>query len=402
MSLDLLEAFGTDEHNVWTVPDRSQEPPAPGADDDFGDFEDPVRNLGADIENSRSIPAFDILQNPDARVSSQTALSNIHGMDEQSLGQDSYQHSHTSQTIEDNQWGGFERNSILFDADAERPETVAGELLVKVTSNSDVDFDGDEDWKPISMTDQPLTPDAPQSNPTDKFASSKPRPPRAPVTESYGPPPCNLPPPATFLAYITTMFDTLPLKFKQLTSSASLPCIGNDDAGEKRVEVLQKHVSSLRASGRVIAGRKLRWKRDTILSQSMKIGPAGSTGMKVSNLDKNETLREDREVAEALHVWKRYVGLLRSLVAKGNTQNPGLSLSLPEIAQTMLVRKAKADEGALTATKSCIVCGLNRDERIARLDVNVEDSFGEWWIEHWGHVDCVTFWNECKDNLPHS
>jgi len=35
---------------------------------------------------------------------------------------------------------------------------------------------------------------------------------------------------------------------------------------------------------------------------------------------------------------------------------------------------------------------LKRDERVARVEFGVEDSFGEWWVEHWGHRTCRNFW----------
>jgi len=38
------------------------------------------------------------------------------------------------------------------------------------------------------------------------------------------------------------------------------------------------------------------------------------------------------------------------------------------------------------------VCALKRNERVVKVDFEVEDVFGEWWTEHWGHKACVAFW----------
>ena len=77
----------------------------------------------------------------------------------------------------------------------------------------------------------------------------------------------------------------------------------------------------------------------------------------------------------------------------------GYGLSIPELAEKMPIRVVKFSEGGIIAAKSCFLCGLKRDERIDKVDMHIEDSFGEWWIDHWGHVDCVIFWDEQKDHL---
>lgn len=68
-----------------------------------------------------------------------------------------------------------------------------------------------------------------------------------------------------------------------------------------------------------------------------------------------------------------------------------MKLVLPELSETMPLRTAKPGEGGISAPKCCFLCGLKRDERVARLDVNTEDSFGEWWVDHWGHVTASDF-----------
>ena len=93
------------------------------------------------------------------------------------------------------------------------------------------------------------------------------------------------------------------------------------------------------------------------------------------------------------------MGGLRASVTSANAHSSGEKLILPEIADSLPVRVAKGAEGALTAPKPCLLCGLKREERVEKVDVNVEDSFGEWWTGHWGHHDCQRFWEEHEGSL---
>lgn len=222
---------------------------------------------------------------------------------------------------------------------------------------------------------------------------------RAPV---QGPSPSNIPPPSILLLLISSVFQSLSNDFKNCNLQAS-PILQTFGPGEhKFITNLRRNLAIIRASARIIAGRKLRWSRDAHLSQSMKIGPAQggrAGGMKLTVLDRAETRREDREVEEAIRTWKQQVGSLRALLIAIRTQESDLTLAIPELAEKMPIRLAKLSEGGITAAKSCFLCGLKRDERVEKVDMQVEDSFGEWWIDHWGHLDCVVFWEEQKDHL---
>jgi hypothetical protein len=66
------------------------------------------------------------------------------------------------------------------------------------------------------------------------------------------------------------------------------------------------------------------------------------------------------------------------------------------VLENTRVTTAMASQGAIKAPHACALCGLKRDERIPKIDENVEDSFGEWWTEHWGHTECRQFW---EDNM---
>ncbi|KAL8746555.1 MAG: hypothetical protein Q9190_001439 [Brigantiaea leucoxantha] len=218
------------------------------------------------------------------------------------------------------------------------------------------------------------------------------------------PPPSNVPPPSILLSLLSSIFHSLPTEIKRLVLSidttvvTSLQTLSNHG----RLEQLSTCLCVIRAAARIIAGRKVRWKRDVHLAQNMRIGPANSGkagGMKLTGVDKSESRREDQEMAEVIRVWRQQVGGLKASIAKLNSQQSETEFALPIIREIMIVRIANAGEGAVTAPKSCFLCGLRRDERVIDLDVNVEDNFGEWWVDYWGHVDCKTFWEEYKDSL---
>ena len=219
---------------------------------------------------------------------------------------------------------------------------------------------------------------------------------KAAKASSLGPPPSNIPPPSILLPVIAKIFGSL---------AANLKTISSKQPSDQPSTLSQLHalLSTTRAAARILAGRKLRWKRDNLLSQSMKIGPAHSGkagGMKLAGVDKAESRREDQEAAEALQVWKQQAGPLRSTVVALNGQWPEQErFRIAEIADGVPIRQGRPGEGVVTAPKCCFLCGVKRDERVARVDVDVEDSFGEWWVEHWGHVDCVAFWEDYKDSL---
>lgn len=208
------------------------------------------------------------------------------------------------------------------------------------------------------------------------------------------PPPINVPPPSIILSVFSELFGLgeplfkavagqSPEKKKQILSST------------KSVEFLQGYLLLASTAAKVIAGRKQRWLRDKILAKSMSISAAGSKGMKLTGVDKTQSAREDREAADVISSWRLYVGKLRSAIAVVNA-NTTSSLKVPELADAMSVQTVKM---VPTAPKPCVICGLKRDERVAKVDVGVEDSFGEWWVDHWGHRSCKNFWIKHEKSL---
>jgi hypothetical protein len=216
-------------------------------------------------------------------------------------------------------------------------------------------------------------------------------------------PPTNIPPPSVILSLFPTLFD-LPQStlFKAVAKqpfSLKNRIISEPTTGD----FLRAYLLIATVAARIIAGRKLRWKRDTLLSQAMKIGPSaagGKGGMKLAGVDKAEITREDREATDVVRIWKEHLGRLRSAIAVANSSIPddSVHLAIPDISENMYV---KTQDGGITASKQCLICGLKREERINKVDVQVEDSFGEWWVEHWGHRTCRNFWLEHESKLKH-
>lgn len=216
-------------------------------------------------------------------------------------------------------------------------------------------------------------------------------------------PPTNIPPPSVILALFPTLFDLPQSTLFKAVASQPFSLKNRIISDPSTIDFLRAYLLIATVAAHIIVGRKLRWKRDTLLSQAMKIGPAaagGKGGMKLAGVDKAEITREDREAADVVRVWKEQLGRLRSAVAVANSSMHDTSahLAIPDISESMYV---KTQEGGLTAPKPCIICGLKREERTNKVDVQVEDGFGEWWVEHWGHRACRNFWLQHESKLKH-
>ncbi|KAG5962147.1 hypothetical protein E4U58_003999 [Claviceps cyperi] len=213
-------------------------------------------------------------------------------------------------------------------------------------------------------------------------------------TDDNSPPPTNVPPPAILLSSFSELFSGGDVLFKALsgqTANTKQQILSSS----KIVTFLQGYILIATTAARIIAGRKHRWHRDKILAKSMSISAAGSKGMKLAGLDKTQSAREDSEAADVVIAWKKYVGRLRSVVAAANSAGKA-SLKVPELTESLQIQTAKM---VPTAAKSCVICGLKREERVVRVDFDVEDSFGEWWVEYWGHRACKNFWVQHEEKL---
>ncbi|MCJ1359438.1 MAG: hypothetical protein MMC33_009440 [Icmadophila ericetorum] len=202
--------------------------------------------------------------------------------------------------------------------------------------------------------------------------------------------PSNVPPPLILISYLSSILQTLPGQLRELGERSA----GNSISPEDVQKAVQNHVAITRVAAHIIAGRKLRWKRDIRLSQNMRIGPAqggNKGGMKLMGVDKAESLREDREVAEFLLIWGQNAGRIRSVLAIVMGQVAGHSPTLPDITDKLPILGSKTD-GSMLDGKYCVLCGLKRNERVNKVDMEVWDNFEEWWIELWGHTECRAFW----------
>ncbi|KAI3343493.1 hypothetical protein F4824DRAFT_10192 [Ustulina deusta] len=244
-------------------------------------------------------------------------------------------------------------------------------------SNADAANNGDLswDWDPVDVKTETAT-----------------------ETEDGTLPPINIPPPSVLLSAFPQLFD-------QANEYLYKPVSGQPQSIKDRVlsdpkvyDFLRGYLILAVVAARIIAGRKIRWHRDKFLSQSMSISAAGSKGMKLAGVDKTQTTREDREAADVVSNWKSQVGRLRSAVVSANStkKSGGAQLKIPEISDTMQVQTAR---DVPTAPNACVICGLKRNERLSKVDHEVEDSFGEWWVEHWGHVACKRFWLQHENTL---
>ncbi|USW46994.1 hypothetical protein Slin15195_G003130 [Septoria linicola] len=224
--------------------------------------------------------------------------------------------------------------------------------------------------------------------------------------QAGNPPPTNVPPPVILLSAFSSIFssaqDALLIPLSKLDLSQRSHLLSHPATHQ----FLSSYLKSAIVLAHIIAGRKLRWKRDQILAQSMRIGPSaagGKGGMKLTSIDKSEIGKEDREVLDTVQRWKAQVGKLRSAVtAASGTPQAGKEKmpNVPDIAETMPVRTLKATEGGFVAPHACALCGLKREERVVKVDVDVNDSFGEWWVDGSSmHIFCQEWWIENKGKL---
>ncbi|EOO04115.1 putative serine threonine-protein kinase ppk6 protein [Phaeoacremonium minimum UCRPA7] len=215
------------------------------------------------------------------------------------------------------------------------------------------------------------------------------------------PPPTNIPPPSILLSIFPSLLSQASTSLFKPTASQPASVRTRVLASPEAASFLQAYLLLATVAARVLAGRKLRWHRDKFLAQGMSISAAGGKGgMKLAGVDKAQSAREDREAADVVALWRESAGRLRSAVAAVNAGRKDKGgeppLHMPELGEHLAVQTAKT---VPTAPKPCVVCGLRRDERVKGVDFEVEDSFGEWWVEHWGHRACRNFWLEHEAQL---
>ena len=247
------------------------------------------------------------------------------------------------------------------------------------------------DWDAVEPS-QPT-----RESPAPKAASRK-----SSAPESIGPPPTNVPPPSILLSIFTELLEEAETKLYKPTANQPAAVKMRIYADPGTLAFLRGYIVLATVAARILVGRRLRWNRDKFLAQGMSISAAGSKGgMKLAGIDKAQSARENREAADVVGLWRDYVGKLKTAVAQANIgmQKQPVKmepLKVPEINDHMAVTTAKM---VPTAPKACVICGLKREERVKGVDTEVEDSFGEWWVDHWGHRTCRNFWLGNEEKL---
>ena len=197
-------------------------------------------------------------------------------------------------------------------------------------------------------------------------------------------PPTNVPPPGVLLSLFPPLFADAQEKLFKPMAAQTLPMRNKLIAEPATINYLQGYLVLANVGAHIIAGRKLRWKRDQHLSQGMRIGPASSratSGMKLTGIDRGENMKEEREASDVVRVWKEQVGRLRHVVSGTNQIKAGTLGLVPDLQETMPVKTLKQSEGGIPARQPCMMCGLKREERVTATDMATDDSFGEWWID---------------------
>jgi hypothetical protein len=391
---------------------------APQVDDDFGDFED----ANAAGENHSASAAANHSKQESTRlpISSNISLHDLLGLDRENTNitgpkatsnpmstsintlVTSNAEMAASSTSAEDDWGDFSAPAAYDAAPSARDTSTATQKLSTQRSkieqdSTEDDWDAFEDGETESSTYAQV-----EGPPSDLAAAAVPqlRPPsmssparqRTDTRAAEAIRPSNIPPPAILLQLLPGVFDKL-----RQTVTAQVRQHPSLARNSLQRDIALAIIKAFNVAARIIAGRTLRWKRDAILSQSMRIGPAASTGggrgMKLAAIDKSESLKEEKEAAEVVSAWERSAHLFNSTVSKAGIQRPLMALYLS-------VRpRLTSGVDVLKASHACALCGINRDERVPQVEANVEDLFGEYWTEYWGHRDCKNFWTTYKDRL---
>ncbi|CAI7675179.1 unnamed protein product [Penicillium pancosmium] len=408
-----LPAFNLPRQNNSDVLfDATEEIPANDTEDDWGDFEGPDASTARSYQSQYSTPAVQEtkVSKPPPKVQQVTSTS----IESKPSVETVYHLPDSNPTWEDDSfgdWGEFTdasptKQSAPAPAPASKPTSASlpkanpkpkSPLKKKPTTTRPApqqpewDDEAFDDWG--DFNDGPLSTPAPASEPAITRQKSTPTsPPPESFTSGNTAPsstvrPTNIPPPSVLLELLVELMNNLQ-KEAATTSNKTT----RQPATTAQSTTASKIHTTTSTAARIIAGRHLRWKRDTILSQSMRIGPARagkSSGMKLNAVNKHEDVKEEQDAVDVLALWRERAALFNAVV-----QSAGLR-PIPTVAgpAALKVITAKLGQGALKAAHACALCALKRDERVLRVDdEDVQDSFGEWWTDHWGHTGCRLFW----------
>jgi hypothetical protein len=261
--------------------------------------------------------------------------------------------------------------------------------LTPEPTNEDDAWDTFDDWEASIPTKIPANSSSKRSSkPTIAVnRTTVPTPILSPTTDDPQPgelAPTNVPPPGVLLSLFPSLFADAQEKLFKPMAVQTLPMRNKLMAEPATINYLRGYLILANVAAHIIAGRKLRWKRDQHLSQGMRIGPASSratSGMKLTGIDKGENMKEEREASDVVRVWKDQVGRLRHIVSGTNQIKAGTLGMVPDLQETMPIKTLKQSEGGMPARQPCMMCGLKREERVTAADMATDDSFGEWWID---------------------
>jgi hypothetical protein len=396
-----FQAFELPKHHDSDILfDAAEDNPANEEDDDWGEFEGPETSAGPDQPSTSGVTTQET-KVPATRPQPQApeAPTTINLLDSLSLddpasaarqlpkpsSKRTFQASNPppEPSWDDDSfgdWGDFTDGPSANSA-PKQPSPKKAQQPKKPTSPQPA-WDDTEDWgdftdgpsaapAPAKPTPKPTSRPSTTSPPSRSFISSTP-------TSTPTVRPTNIPPPSVLLELLVDLFNNL--QKEAATAKRQTP---------ETPETATKIHNTLETASRIIAGRTLRWKRDTILSQSMRIGPAGKPGgMKLSAVNKHEDVKEEQDAVDVLTLWRERAALFNAVI-----QAAGLR-PIPPIPGPSALRviTAKPEQGGIKAGHACALCALKRDERVLKVDEDVQDSFGEWWTEHWGHTGCRVFW----------
>ncbi|KAF3038291.1 hypothetical protein E8E12_003976 [Didymella heteroderae] len=366
-------------------------------DDDFGDFEDSLSKSVTPAPSAPQVPSapaggslalVDLLGDLDLSQST-TATLNPSSQRSEKTGSEPRISARKSPV------GGFGT------ATNQKHPKPAPAAPAQVADDTWVTFD---DWEASIPASVAKKPENAKSTPTSTI--STPAPILSSAIDEISPgeqPPTNVPPPGVLLSLFPSFFADAQEKLFKPMAAQTLPMRNKLLAEPTTITYLESYLMLASVAAHIIAGRKLRWKRDQLLSQGMRIGPASSratSGMKLTGIDKGENRKEEREASDVVRAWKDQVGRLRHVISGVNQIRAGTLAPAPDLQETMPVRTLKQSEGGVPARQQCMLCGLKRDERVTAADMAVDDSFGEWWVEQVNmHRGCRNFWNEHKDKL---
>ncbi|KAF1919083.1 hypothetical protein BDU57DRAFT_527175 [Ampelomyces quisqualis] len=364
-----------------------------GDDDDFGDFE------GTDTKAEAPAPApaisssalVDLLGNMSVSQPEHAAVSTRKSNVDSKFT--------SSIPMKNNNQGAFGGTS--------RPKHSA-KVITPIAPAGDDAWDTFDDWEasiPTKLQANSSSRRASKSiEPADNATSPAPiLSPSSDDVRSGELPPTNVPPPGVLLSLFPSLFTEAQEKLFKPMAAQTLPMRNKLMAEPTTINYLQGYLMLANVAAHIIAGRKLRWKRDQHLSQGMRIGPASSratSGMKLTGIDKGENMKEEREASDVMRVWKDQVGRLRHIVSGANQIRAGVLGAVPDLQETKPIKTLKQSEGGIPARQPCMLCGLRREERVTATDMATDDSFGEWWIDQVNmHRGCRNFWNQHKDKL---